>query len=48
VDSNDRQGISEVKKELEKMFKEEDFRDAALLVLANKQVRVTILNRIYP
>jgi len=37
VDSNDRERISDASEELARMLKEEELRDAALLVLANKQ-----------
>jgi signal recognition particle receptor subunit beta len=37
VDSNDRERLSEAAAELDKMLKEEELRDAVLLVLANKQ-----------
>jgi len=37
VDSNDRERISEAKEELGKLLSEEDMREAALLVFANKQ-----------
>jgi len=37
VDSNDRDRITEVSEELQKMLKEDELRDAAILVLANKQ-----------
>ncbi|KAK9713569.1 hypothetical protein RND81_06G036000 [Saponaria officinalis] len=37
VDSNDRDRIIEAKDELHKMLNEDELRDAALLVLANKQ-----------
>ena len=37
VDSNDRERISEARDELDKMLKEDELRDAVLLVFANKQ-----------
>jgi ADP-ribosylation factor protein 1 len=37
VDSNDRERVSEAREELEKMLSEDELRDAALLVFANKQ-----------
>lgn len=37
VDSNDRERISEAAEELQKMLREDELRDACLLVLANKQ-----------
>jgi len=37
VDSNDRDRVSEAREELMKMLQEEEMRDAALLVYANKQ-----------
>eukprot|EP00727_Mastigamoeba_balamuthi_P006750 m51a1_g2696 putative adp-ribosylation factor (180) ;mRNA; r:786625-787364 len=37
VDSNDRERISEAHDELDKMLKEDELRDAVLLVFANKQ-----------
>ena len=37
VDSNDRDRVGEARDELMRMLQEEDLRDAALLVLANKQ-----------
>jgi ADP-ribosylation factor protein 1 len=37
VDSNDRERISEASEELQKMLREDELRDAAVLVLANKQ-----------
>jgi ADP-ribosylation factor protein 1 len=37
VDSNDRERISEAAEELNKMLNEDELRDAALLVFANKQ-----------
>ena len=38
VDSNDRERVSEAKDELSRMLAEDELRDAALLVFANKQV----------
>jgi len=37
VDSNDRERIAEAQDELSKMLQEDELRDAALLVFANKQ-----------
>ncbi len=37
VDSNDRERITEASEELQKMLNEDELRDAALLVFANKQ-----------
>jgi len=37
VDSNDRERVSEAAEELQKMLNEDELRDAALLVFANKQ-----------
>jgi small GTP-binding protein len=37
VDSNDRERISEAAEELQKMLREDELREAAVLVLANKQ-----------
>lgn len=37
VDSNDRERISEAEKELKSMLKEDELRDAVVLVFANKQ-----------
>lgn len=37
IDSNDRERIAEAKDELHKMLQEDELRDAALLVFANKQ-----------
>jgi ADP-ribosylation factor 1/2 len=37
VDSNDRERISEANEELQKMLREDELRDAVLLVFANKQ-----------
>eukprot|EP01116_Phalansterium_solitarium_P022418 TRINITY_DN739_c0_g1_i1.p1 TRINITY_DN739_c0_g1~~TRINITY_DN739_c0_g1_i1.p1 ORF type:complete len:179 (-),score=43.59 TRINITY_DN739_c0_g1_i1:347-883(-) len=37
VDSNDRERVKEARAELEKMLSEDELRDAALLVFANKQ-----------
>ena len=39
VDSNDRERVVEAKDELNRMLNEDELRDAALLVFANKQVR---------
>ena len=39
LDSNDRERISEARDELSRMLAEDEFRDAVLLVFANKQVR---------
>lgn len=41
VDSNDRERIGEAREELNRMLNEDELRDAALLVFANKQVRFT-------
>ena len=38
VDSNDRERVSEAREELTRMLSEDELRDAALLVFANKQV----------
>lgn len=38
VDSNDRERIGEARDELFRMLNEDELRDAALLVFANKQV----------
>lgn len=38
VDSNDRERVSEAREELMRMLNEDELRDAALLVFANKQV----------
>lgn len=40
VDSNDRERIGEAREELYRMLNEDELRDAALLVFANKQVNV--------
>jgi len=40
VDSNDRERIGEARDELFRMLNEDELRDAALLVFANKQVRL--------
>jgi signal recognition particle receptor subunit beta len=37
VDSNDRERVGEAAEELQKMLNEDELRDAALLVFANKQ-----------
>ncbi|CAB3384465.1 Hypothetical predicted protein [Cloeon dipterum] len=37
IDSNDRERIGEAQRELEHMLKEDELRDAVLLVFANKQ-----------
>lgn len=39
VDSNDRERVAEASEELQKMLREDELRDAKLLVFANKQVR---------
>ena len=39
VDSNDRERMGEAREELNRMLNEDELRDAALLVFANKQVR---------
>ena len=38
VDSNDRERIGEAKEELNRMIQEDELREAALLIFANKQV----------
>ena len=38
VDSNDRERMGEAREELNRMLNEDELRDAALLVFANKQV----------
>ncbi len=38
VDSNDRERVAEASEELQKMLREDELRDAKLLVFANKQV----------
>ena len=38
VDSNDRERITEAREELTRMLNEDELRDAALLVICNKQV----------
>jgi len=38
VDSNDRERIPEIAEEMNKVLREDEVRDAALLVFANKQV----------
>ena len=38
VDSNDRERVNEARDELMRMLAEDELRDAALLVFANKQV----------
>ena len=40
VDSNDRERVGEAREELNRMLNEDELRDAALLVFANKQVRL--------
>eukprot|EP01103_Thecamoeba_quadrilineata_P019940 TRINITY_DN831_c0_g1_i1.p1 TRINITY_DN831_c0_g1~~TRINITY_DN831_c0_g1_i1.p1 ORF type:complete len:177 (-),score=42.25 TRINITY_DN831_c0_g1_i1:65-595(-) len=37
IDSNDRERVSEASEELQKMLREEELRDAVILVFANKQ-----------
>ena len=39
MDSNDRERVGEAREELMRMLNEDELRDAALLVFANKQVR---------
>ena len=39
VDSNDRERVAEAREELNRMLNEDELRDAALLVFANKQVQ---------
>ena len=48
VDSNDRERVSEAKDELNRMLSEDELRDAALLVLANKQVTRGLSNHNRP
>ena len=43
VDSNDRERIGEARDELFRMLNEDELRDAALLVFANKQVKMNPL-----
>lgn len=43
VDSNDRERIGEAKEELNRMLNEDELREAALLVFANKQVSAKIV-----
>ena len=38
VDSNDKERIKEAREELTRMLNEDELRDAALLVICNKQV----------
>jgi hypothetical protein len=40
VDSNDRERANEARDELTRMLAEDELRDAAILVFANKQVRL--------
>ena len=40
MDSNDRERVNEAKEELNRMLNEDELRDAALLVFANKQVTI--------
>ncbi len=42
VDSNDRERVAEASEELQKMLREDELRDAKLLVFANKQVSVKL------
>ena len=42
VDSNDRERIGEAREELFRMLNEDELREAALLVFANKQVSVCV------
>jgi len=44
VDSNDKERIFEAKEELMRMLGEDELRDAVLLIFANKQVNITIIN----
>lgn len=44
VDSNDRERIGEAREELMRMLAEDELRDAVLLIFANKQVCIFILN----
>ena len=39
MDSNDRERVGEAREELNRMLNEDELRDAALLVFANKQVQ---------
>ena len=43
VDSNDRERMVEAREELTRMLNEDELREAALLVFANKQVRIYCL-----
>ena len=43
VDSNDRERVGEAREELMRMLNEDELRDAALLVFANKQVQITLV-----
>ena len=47
VDSNDRERIGEAREELFRMLNEDELRDAALLVFANKQVSNFFFPRYY-
>lgn len=44
VDSNDRERVTEAKEELSRMLAEDELRDAVLLVFANKQVCIAVLD----
>lgn len=46
VDSNDRERIGEAREELFRMLNEDELRDAALLVFANKQVSKIISRKL--
>ena len=47
VDSNDRERVNEAREELMRMLAEDELRDAALLVFANKQVFILTNEFIY-
>lgn len=47
VDSNDRERASEGREELMRMLQEDELRDAALLVFANKQVQMKTVQCIF-
>ena len=46
MDSNDRERIGEAREELFRMLNEDELRDAALLVFANKQVSKIISRKL--
>ena len=48
VDSNDRERIGEARDELFRMLNEDELRDAALLVFANKQVNPLSVSIVSP